>query len=368
MHADFADWHRVVSIEPQADELQKRWEAIEAFSKASKPIDLPELTRLFYGLAHRDDGFLGRFRSAFKAKDETFRMKDNDAELRVLAGACLVDHFKYENNGWGAAAALALTSASCLGFRSAPVVEIVQLAEKTLSVQSAALRSNKFPGTPPQLDLSQDLQELKTAIAANTVPGLSDPLIGIAQKLAQAVCALNTWSVNVSRQQALRAEESDVLWWLHGGHSRDPISAFSDLKPPSACLVSAKDLADLTRQLPGPFAADAFLGSVLKAAQPALNGKVSIADGVGACSPEYLVRFLAGIEIAALGDLCPMHYAVRVYLDAERKKSWLSVFANTAGFKATEKTGALDLAVQVYRERLFFRAMRNLEAHDDGTA
>jgi hypothetical protein len=366
VHQDFADWLRVVSIEPQADELQKWWQAVEAFSKASSAGDLAELARLFYGLPLRDARFLGRFRAAFKATDDAFRMKDNDAEIRVLAGATLVNHFRDDQDEWGPAAALALVCANCQGLRAAPVGEIVTLAEEKLAGDSASLRGAMRETPIPALDLSEELRALKGAFSHNTVTNLTEPLMNVIQAVCEAVGRLNAWAVEAEKQQALRAEESQVLWWLFGGHSRDPVSAFSELKPPSACIVGARDLADLTSRIPGPFAAESFLASVIKLAHAKLDGKASIADAIGACPTDYLTRFLSGLDVASLGDLCPVHQAARTYLDSEGKKGWLTIFSNAVGFKASEKIVPLDLAVQTYRERLVFRVLRDLEEHNGG--
>ncbi len=366
MHQDFADWHRVVSIVPQADELQKRWQAVEAFSKETTARDVTELVRLFYGLPPRDSQFLAKFRSAFKAADDAFRMKDNDAELRVLAGATLVNHFRYGQDGWSAAAALALVCTGCQGLRAAPIREIVRLAEDKLASESVGLRGAMRETPVPTMDLSAELKALRGAFAHNAVTNLTEPLMNVIQGVYDGVQRLNAWAAEAEKQQALRFEESQVLWWLFGGHSRDPAAAFSELTSPSACIIGAKDLADLTRRIPGPFAAESFLACVIALAHPKLNGNVSIADAISACPTDYIGRLLAGVDVTSLGDICPVHQGARTYLEANGKKPWLTIFATAEGFKASVKLAPTDLAVQTYRERLLFRLLRDLGEHNGG--
>src|SRR5262249_6592381 len=93
MHPDFADWYRRIEIDPKADELQKRWQAIEAFHQKATATDLADATRVFFGMAPGSQGFLAKYRTEFKATDDAFPMRDNDAELQVLAGATLAKNF-----------------------------------------------------------------------------------------------------------------------------------------------------------------------------------------------------------------------------------------------------------------------------------
>ena len=138
MNDDFPDWYRRVDIEPKAENLQKRWQAIEAFHQKATASDLAEATRLFFGLPPRDEQFLPKYRAEFKDTDDVFPLRDNDAELQALAGATLANHFSH-NDDWAILAALAVTCGACQGGRKAPVPEIVDLAESALRERSASL-------------------------------------------------------------------------------------------------------------------------------------------------------------------------------------------------------------------------------------
>jgi hypothetical protein len=364
VHRNFADWYRAASLEPKADELQKRWQGIDAFAKGSSGADLPKLARLFYGLAPRDATFEERFRAPFKAADDAFAMEGNAAELRVLAGATLVRHFDF-GGGWAAGAALGLAVPACVGLRLPPVGGMVELAAAELSRRSALLR--RGTGRPlPRLDVGQALQTVKTALQGNQVPNAAEPLTGVLQQFAKAVGQLAEWAEQAEEEQRLRKEESDVLWWLAGAHSRDLGLPLSDLKSPSGCLVVAKELADLTGALPGPYAAEAFLDNALRLAHPDLKAPVSVADAVAACPPEWRAALAASDGLEEVLDLCPAHTAVRKCVESDGKKTWQTAFQAAAGFKATVKLKPLDLALQTYRERLLARAVRELKEEADG--
>ena len=49
MHKDFADWYRLVDLEPKGETLEKRWQAIEQFCESVNAAQALELIRLFYG-------------------------------------------------------------------------------------------------------------------------------------------------------------------------------------------------------------------------------------------------------------------------------------------------------------------------------
>ncbi len=357
MHQDFADWYRVVSIEPREEDLRKRWKTIESLGETTAPADLFELVRLFYNLPFRGEQFLTKFRDAFKANDDVFPMRGNDAELQVLAGASLAHHFSYEEP-WGSASALAVLSAGCQGLRDAPVPSIVALAEESLAECSASLRTVGADAESPRTNFDAELATLKAVFPQNTVASLAEPLTKILQALIGSVGLLS----RLEKQQLLRTEESNVLWWLFGERSRDLERPFSKLDPPGACLIGAKELADMTTSLAGPFAAEAFLDKVLRLAHPVLDAEVSIAEAVTACPLEWQRNLIEADGANSLASLCPIHLAVAKCVEAEGKKTWHGPFQTLSGLKATAKLPPLGLALQTYRERLLLRAFVKLGA------
>src|SRR5438105_15806872 len=119
MHPHFADWYRRVHIDPKEDELEKRWQAVDAFDKKATSSDLADATRVFFGQPPKDENFLAKYRTEFKATDGGFAMLDNDAELQVLAGATLANYFD-EGDEWAIMTAFGLVCGRCEGNRNAP--------------------------------------------------------------------------------------------------------------------------------------------------------------------------------------------------------------------------------------------------------
>jgi hypothetical protein len=153
----------------------------------------------------------------------------------------------------------------------------------------------------------------------------------------------------------MRHEESDVLWWLFAEQSRDLRTPLIELKA-SAPLIAAKEMADLTRTLPGPYAARAFLDKAVRGAQLKVP-TVSLAEAVGACPAEWRQGAAGRPDIDPVEDLCPTCFALRKAVEAEGKKTWHQVFHTVTGLEATHKMDAVDLAQQAYEEWLAVKAV-----------
>src|SRR5208337_882121 len=203
--------------------------------------------------------FIERFQLPFKSADEKFPMSDNDPEIRVLAGASLVAKFE-SSDGLGEAAALLLCCGSFSGKRVAIVEDVVHVAREYLSGRSATLRRSpqiepaKLVNVKTQLD-KQTAKVRKAFKDASPLPDISDILGNAFDSLADFLAALTRRAEIAEQQQAMRQEESDVLWWLFAERSRDLSTPLSSLKWPAVTLVAAKEMADLTLAIPGPFSA-----------------------------------------------------------------------------------------------------------------
>ncbi len=364
MHKDFADWYRACSLQPSANELRARWSGIEKFANDSVSSDIADMTRLLYGFHIAQETFINRFREAFKTADESFPMRDNDAELRVLAGATLVKHFDFAT--FGPACALALNCASYAGIRRPPVEDFLEQARSYLYNKSASLRQQSPLKRPNEETLTGVVEDLKSACQSNELTKLAEPLLKALRSIEGKLNELITYSDSLRIEQELRREESDVLWWLVGGHSRDLKLPFSDMKHPASCLIVGKELADLARLLPGPFAAEAFLSAVLAAAQIDSATAVSLAEAVTTTPAEWRPTLSNALGIELVSDLCPVHLALRKYVEADGRKTWQTLFHTATSLKASEVLMPSSLALQVYHERLFLRSLSELSENHHG--
>src|SRR5437588_2251498 len=133
----------------------------------------------------------------------------------------------------------------------------------------------------------------------------------------------------------------------------------SELPLPFATLVAGKELADLVKLIPGPLASRAFLDKMLRFVDPALNTKISIKDAVNSAPEDWRRLLLEERDAEDVDDLCPIHLATRKSLESDRPASWPGSFDKNTGLKSRTAIPPLDVAAQIYDERLLMSAVRN---------
>lgn len=362
MHPQFADWYRLASVDVNDIDLKARWVGVQAAVESFLPSDLLDAARVFYGLPPKTTDFLDRFRQHFKDADDKFRMLDNTAEVRVLSGAALVGLFDVSDH-WGNAAALAVTCPSFRGTRPSAVGDIERLAREALASHSASLRQPKDVAGIGQ-DLVATTQthvtNLLTAVKANT--SLNAAHDQFEQVLGDVVSGFTRISECIRtdrRERAMRSEESNVLWWLFGGYSRDLNVAFAKIKAPALVMVAGKEMADLTSTIPGAYSARAFLDKAIR--ENLQRDTASLADVVNACPPEWRREVVARGKIHAVEDLCPTLFAMHKADEADGKRAWIKVFQTATQLRPAEQLDPVDLAEQTFEEWLLARAVAELE-------
>ncbi len=385
MHRYFADWYRIATIEPQPDVLDKRWEAISGVVGSLDVDQAFELVRLFYGSPRTEARFVERYRDAFKARDVTFPMRDNDAELRVLAGATIVSLLDGRGGPVADAAALAMVCGDCRGRRPGErIADMLGEARGYLSGRSADLRAPRVVKTAvaPTLDVDAVLEPLRSALEARqtrdpgfegileplqqTVRGKQIPILEIISdaihSVAAAVAEVAAETGQVIHEQSqrfrLQREDTDILWWLFAEHSRDLGHRMAELPLPGACLLAGKELADLTQVLPGPLAAAGVLDKMLRVVEPQLRGATAIQEAVNGTPRGWRAGWARTADCERVEDLCPVLFAVRRSLDTNGPDDWTPPVAKVTGVDPHAAIGPLDLAVQVYEERLLVSAIR----------
>jgi len=315
MHKDFSEWYRLAGIELQNDVLLKRWAGVEAFEAGRD--EIVSLVELFFGFYDVTEQFIGNFRSPFQAADAAFRMRDNNQELSVLAGAKLVSVMEGTSIELGDLATMALVSCAAQNLRSAPCVnEIPERATQHLSRRS--IRRNQIPlTTPPE-------------------GGGPSPEI-----------------VQIQRDLAVVAEESNVLWWVFGESSRDLNKRWSECPVPQATLLAGKELADLTRIVPGPAAAAALLDRVVKCAKARPPVHVLVKDAIAELPKDWRQNFVKNYCPTRLLNLCPVSHGIKMSVDLADGDAWVQAFANSAKIQHGGKIAPHLLAYQIFVECLF---------------
>ncbi|PSH02618.1 MAG: hypothetical protein CXZ00_16510 [Acidobacteria bacterium] len=295
MNPSFGEWYRKANIQPRHEDLLARSQAIEVFTKNVDKNTIAELIRCFVGIPARDVTVIARFVEQLLATDTAFPTQNNALELQVLCGAALASVLEHSSHV-ADTAALLLISAAAPSFRKAPVVpDIVRNAQTYLMARSAAVR--KLDARPNVVGAEHDqlIEAVKAACATNQAVQLQQPLDTMLKGLNDTlnkVASLAEQATRVlERSDNLLLEESNIVWWVFGGHSRDTGKRFSELPPGFAAVLAGKELADITRFIPGPIAAPAYLDKQLDH----LSGKkLKLSDVAVEISTDWLGTLCTG--------------------------------------------------------------------------
>lgn len=360
MDISFGDWYRQAQLVPEDGLLKRRQRGIEDFVNAHcSAAVIADLARLFHARAPKEPSFVDQFRRAFHTVDAAFAMEDNDNELSVLAGASLAYLIDHSKDPTPTVAALAILCPMLKGVCGDPVVPaIAARAKQRLQTARATVRKGSSPTQEaPALGFTDEtLKPLTDACASNQLPEVGKQVCAVVQSICQDI--QRQWQVIVAlqRDQALRAEESDILWWLTGQTSRDLGQRFSNIPKSVVPILAAKELADLVRILPGPIAACAVLDVIIGDDR---NAEVQVAQAIKDCDATWRKTWMLSLGQPSSIDLCPVLFAIRESASSDESTAWHATFKSAIGASAKSKLKALDLAAQVYDECLLLRACSN---------
>lgn len=356
MKAGLADWYRAAELIPNHDDMVNRRAAIEAFTGSCTSERIIELGHCFFGLS-TDNPSVSDMRQAAYDADNSFSAQNNTVELRVLAGACLMELL---DGSEGILAALALVCPSVLGTRDALLVpDICLRATKFLDTESLQLRLPQSLVTKrvSATQIDEDLASLTEAANANTFNTAGPHIVSALKALHSTLSGLVRKCNRLERNQQLFREDSDILWWMTGGFSRDLQQPLAGIEPMGVPAILGKELADLTYVRPGPFAAAAVLDRCLR--QCGVPDKSLSLSQIVNRTPLDWRRLL----LESIGDcrdvlrLCPVSCAISTSVEIPGERKWQAPFEATTSIKPSCKLEPRDWAFQMYRECLFIRTM-----------
>lgn len=357
MHKNFGEWYRLVTLEPDGTKLEKRWAGVMKWVKTLRSSDesLLETVRIFQGIPSKTsrDAFL----AAFQSKDPAFPQR-NDLELQVLAGASLVAcvHSADENGESLHAAILAGAALEASTLRATePRLDEIS-CEVLVGLQSIAAKQRERKSFDP--NAVDDKVDAATE-AMNKIPTIADwgtlknVITPIFQALADAVRAADVELSAAARNLRSADEETNILWWLQGGCSRDTGNPWGMHKD-GAAVIAGFELADLTNVALGPLNAAALLERVLSESRS--DGKdLPLTAYVNALPAEWAHEMAAKSADIAL-DLTPLTLAV-VHRGKSDIASWQQFFDASSGMKSSIQLPAARVARQAYVEALLLRAL-----------
>jgi hypothetical protein len=354
MHRSFADWYTQVLPPADGPTLNRRWNSIESFATALQLDCVPDVLRMFYSRPASPES-KEQLRKAAKVEDDTFLMDRDDAELSILSAGVIARVVASGPDPKADALAIGVSCMEALGLRRTGRIQgvvddaSVYLATQAVRArQTAADRFHKLE-TPALTAALKAIRagagELGTLAAAveGAIQTLVSSLDDQYQVLASAVGELQ------------RREQTDILWWLYGEYTLDRKLAFADMNVGEACFLGARDLANLTKVLPGPAAARAFLKKMLKSTAVPGGALFTIKDVVDDFYP-HRRDWDPPAGINDLADCCPLSFASAKCLESAGG-CWADAFSARTGLGVDEPIAADAIAFQIYQELLFIRCL-----------
>jgi len=357
MHNNFSEWYRLVAIEPDEARLAKRWTGVSAWATAlrTRDADLLETVRIFQGIPPKTsrDAFTANFRKL----DLAFPQR-NDLELQVLAGASLVACIQsVGEDGEGLRSAVlagAAVEASSLRANALALDEIYrEINERVHALSIEHRRRTSFDpsiisdsadeadAAMKQVADATEFSQLKTAVAP-VFQGLIAAFRGVERELQDAVHNLNCAD-----------EETDILWWIEGGCSRDTNQPWN-LLGKAAAIIAGTELADLTDLSLGPSNAAALLNRVVSESKSD-EKEVALAAFVDALPGEWAKSRTAKLEEGNL-DLMPLTLAT-FHRAKSAPANWQQYFDSSSGMKSSTQMTANRVARQAYVEAILLRTL-----------
>lgn len=363
MHNNFSEWYRLVSLEPDGTKLAKRWAGVKTWTTELRKNDdhVLETVRIYQGLPPRASR--EPFLAVFRRHDPSFPQR-NDHELRVLAGAALVNCVQsVGEDGEGLHAAIlagAALEASSLRLTDPRLEEISREVATGLQALAVAQRERRpfdASAITSKADAAEDALVQVSQTPGNNADALKNALVPVLQALIDAVRAADEELGNAAHNLRSGDEETDILWWVEGGCSRDTNRPWARLGD-GAAIIAGSELADLTDVTLGPRNAAALLDRVLAAAG-AESKEATLASYVNALPDDWYRSYGARSDERAL-DLTPITLAVSQRSDSD-VSSWQAFFDSSTGMKSSMALTPTRVARQAYVEAILLRALAQEE-------
>ena len=346
----FADRYADAGISPTAQVIADRQAPAERIVASIKPDRIVDLAGAYYGSPGVE---LGWMRDEFAEEDASFSLVNNEREVRVLAATILGSLVASGKS----VAILAVLSGNVVGHR--PPVQSGWLLDDAVAAFGARSVADRKPAAVDTKVVHTAVPKLAEEIAAvpqNDWASLLAVLVKIRNEAQSSARTTSGQATNalaaLDRQVRYMREESQMLWWLVGGHSRSLGRGFSGFGPQQAALVAAADLGSLTSVSPlGPVAAPAMLERVIdlarrpRGAQP--RDLASAVDGLSAEDLEGLPLHVDAVP----ARLAPVTAAVSL-ARTMGVGAWHGRFKERTGLDASTGFEPVRLAEQLYREHL----------------
>jgi hypothetical protein len=284
-------------------------------------------------------------------------MSGNELELSVLAGSVGCQIMADENRE-ADLTALGMVCATSVALPPPWAAPFVACAQSYLEERLRTVRKAEDIRRPQitQKKLKPQIDAYITRIGENSAGPTAEAAKAMMESLFQALVSTTETAseaiAELERQSRLRREETDILWWMTSGVSRDLSVSFKDLKTLAASVIAGKELAFLVSP-PGVLPAYSLLQGMIPPATGRAAGKtIGLIAAVNATDREWRESVIKALDIERVTDLSPALTAIKQSLTTDKPDGWTAAYKKAAGFKTDPLLAPADLALQVHRECL----------------
>jgi hypothetical protein len=278
--------------------------------------------------------------------------------MQILAGAGIAHLLEGKSAHMAEIAALATTCGYFGGLRQdVPIADIPTLARSFLDEKPISRRGGRLSdaGTKHNLPTPQQLEAIKAGLNSNQIAGAAQPLMESLDAIVSSLREISSALVDSpgsNRAVILRLqEETDILWWMFSGYSRDLERRFETLDRDSLAVLVGKELADLILVRPGPVSIRAIVARVIGATAGEVDGSTTIQKAISAVPAEWRDH-LVGESTLAWDGLTPLHAAAKVSRVVGPEEEWASGFERAVGISARSPIDRTTMSLQMYYERI----------------
>jgi hypothetical protein len=345
---NFADRYAQAGLSPGGAIITSRQAPAERILKDLITPRIFDLVQCYFGQPDLDLTWL---RNEFIQEDPAFSLINNQRECIILAAAILDAKIAQGHSQ----TILALLTTSMSGKRAvAEFGWLLDEAENGFLTRAVAARQSSKIEPNLTVPATPKLTEELAASPVNDWPGL---LANVAKVRAESSGISNSIATQASAalsamqtQLLYMREETQILWWLFGEHSRTFNRHFSTYSSGVAAIIAGVDLGNLTTASTlGPVAAPAMLERVLRLTNGEKGKKISLAAALDGIDTDEL----HALKIFGK-DQPPRIFPVMTAIAKAKGApgAWQGAFEKATGVSPTVEFEPIELGIQIYHEHL----------------
>jgi hypothetical protein len=349
MNKNFNDWYLEAGITLRDDQVKSRWAGLEKFYKSVTVDNIINLVKLFYNMPV-DQNFKDTFAEAFIEFDSAFSRK-NERELSILAGSILV-HIAETNGNLDSFVEL-LVRAAAFGKRKAVLKGIYLAIEQVffndmMKIREMDTNDENFP----QIQSSSFAKSLETS-GNGWTPDVAKVAIKYAKDIQEGFVKLTDAFCEMRYANEVFFEDSQLLWWLTAGWSKDLNCAYTSTNIQNVCLIIGKEAAELVKKFPGPYSIRGVLNRTVEDCKKASTIELDFAEVISVVDNAWKIRYNKSYNIQKVLDLLPISAALSRSENTQSKNEWIPKYNREVCNVANElKYSPIEYAMQIYYEVL----------------